>query len=269
MRPVSPGTGSTSVAVVAFVAAGPARPRSCRRRGTAPSYRTHACPGAIAHTGSFGLDDPATARAGSEAVAGRTVAGTSGARWRIRTWAGTAARRPRRPVPRAGRRRRMCGHRAGSPAPQGRSRRPSTIALVAGSIRETYRGSPSATLRPLRCPTVNPAAPSRSPTRLPSASNTGPRSGPSRRATAVRRGSHRPGRSRSPGSRACLRHQVEAARDGAHLGLGQVAQREPAVRTAGPGAGHRGSRSGPCRRPAPGRASPWGPPAVSTTTRRA
>ena len=44
------------------------------------------------------------------------------------------------------------------------------------------------------------------------------------------------------------RRQAEAAGDVAHLGLGELAEREPGVRPAGPGAARTGSRSGPCPR---------------------
>ena len=110
------------------------------------------------------------------------------------------------------------------------SRRPSTIVLDAGSMRDTYRGSPIATPMPFRWPTVNPAAPPCSPTRSPSASRTGPACGrpaaPRAQLLAVVAAGHE---ADLLALGLVRRDQLQAAGDRAHLGLREVAQREAAV----------------------------------------
>ena len=177
---------------------------------------------------------------------------------------------PSRRGPRAGRRRRTCRRRAGSRASRGPARRPSTMALVAGSIARDVARLAERDVEAL-------ALADREPGRavvLPHPAAVGVEDRPALRDPAAAR----PQlvavvAARDEADLLALglvgRHEAEAAGDVADLRLASGRPAGTGCATAGPGAGRTGSRSGPSRSSSARASVARGPSAVSTTTRRA
>ncbi len=185
--------------------------RSARRRGTtSPSYSTARLARRDGPDGRVRLDRPAAAAGRLVRRAGADPAGTSGARWRIRTLGPERRRRrPSRPA--------VAGHERG---PLERDASRLEVLAPAEAIVLVRRVDPGDVARLAERHAQALALADRVAGRSRRARRAaarrrrraGPAPAPSRPAPAARRGSRRRARSRSPGSPACRRSRGRAPR---------------------------------------------------------